>query len=462
MSFKSFVASVRAKSKSFGVRLSMSKLNDAISIACYDRPYSAACAAEAAGKLPGLTLPPPFIDAAAERYGVSSAGLRDAIAAGSAGVGQILPFDVFLSAYWKDQNGDSGRETLLIHVTRPLRELVSRRGGAGPYRLDFFRPDADDHLETRDDLISQDVARLVVAEAARALHFMDATNLRLAAKWSYRIPKLPRQDHTHHWLHAPTGTEVVADEPYCGSWLLDERRKWGEKLGVHFAATDVRLYGDGRSVREPMFFASLDPSALDAIISGIARRKSDLQPSREWTGESAAYAPSFSSPARQATGKRKRPRPSPIDFTTPKNNALPYVYSPMSSDICWRPANTMPRVAHEEIGRLANALIDIDGRSIGSPIGRVRTRLDSWLGCELDRADVLGSSDTDIYWRSDRPTLPNEMTPDGAIDRIVDLLRTHYLDSAPLRQLLKMLESERAQLSRLRQRSIRISSNRSQ
>lgn len=66
--FRTLVLSIESAAKAAGVRLSMSKLRDAISVALTNRTYAASKAAESAGKLGDITLPPPHLAAACEAY----------------------------------------------------------------------------------------------------------------------------------------------------------------------------------------------------------------------------------------------------------------------------------------------------------------------------------------------------------------------------------------------------------
>jgi hypothetical protein len=66
--FRELVTVVEARARGFGVQLSMSKLRDAISIALVNRPYSAAMAAEQAGRLEEPGLPPAHLETACARY----------------------------------------------------------------------------------------------------------------------------------------------------------------------------------------------------------------------------------------------------------------------------------------------------------------------------------------------------------------------------------------------------------
>lgn len=83
MSFQDIAKSVRAEADTRGLRATMSRLNDAIALACYGKKYAAVIAAEKAGKLDPLPSPPPHLSTAARRYGMDEhafgLALRDGI-----------------------------------------------------------------------------------------------------------------------------------------------------------------------------------------------------------------------------------------------------------------------------------------------------------------------------------------------------------------------------------------------
>lgn len=79
-SFRELVLNIEARARALGVRLSMAKLRDAISIALVDRPYSAAMAAENAGALGAVALPPRHLEKACERYRLEAGVFAEAFA----------------------------------------------------------------------------------------------------------------------------------------------------------------------------------------------------------------------------------------------------------------------------------------------------------------------------------------------------------------------------------------------
>lgn len=66
--FRTQVLAIQAAATSAGIKLPMAKLRDAISLALTNRRYAAAKAAESAGRLGEIALPPAHLDAACEAY----------------------------------------------------------------------------------------------------------------------------------------------------------------------------------------------------------------------------------------------------------------------------------------------------------------------------------------------------------------------------------------------------------
>lgn len=103
MSFRSFVRAVELAAKAQGIKLSMARLRDAIARACYNRPYSSVIAAESAGKLGPLELPPPFLLSTAEQYGFDPDRLGQAfLECASQASGQSAEHPVLMASSLKD------------------------------------------------------------------------------------------------------------------------------------------------------------------------------------------------------------------------------------------------------------------------------------------------------------------------------------------------------------------------
>lgn len=90
--FRSLVYSILDAAKAAGVTLTQAKLRDAISIALTNRPYSAAMAAESAGSLGEIVLPPAHLTAACEAYQLDEVVFAKAFPA--SGPDDGLTFDI--------------------------------------------------------------------------------------------------------------------------------------------------------------------------------------------------------------------------------------------------------------------------------------------------------------------------------------------------------------------------------
>lgn len=86
MSFQDVAKRVRAEANARGIDASMTKLNDAIALACYGKKYTAVIAADKSGKLSSIPSPPPHINIAARRYRLDEHAFGLSLHAGIEGV----------------------------------------------------------------------------------------------------------------------------------------------------------------------------------------------------------------------------------------------------------------------------------------------------------------------------------------------------------------------------------------
>lgn len=224
---------------------------------------------------------------------------------------------VYVTAYWRDSDhGEEGRETMRWFLPRPLDEVVGARPFLG------FRVDAGDHLEQVEDSCDRELAQMYVLRAIRWLQFMVATGLQ-PMRARGRAPLwwrgLPAQDHSTLWCAPAVGAEILADEPYRDAdQLLPRRMDWAcaneavvaaPKWGGMYLPPASTLFLTSRREHE----ATLR-HALDGLEAAAA-------PVRKWSGESAPYMPVFLSPTRLDSGKRKRARPQPPAWWSPRGAA---------------------------------------------------------------------------------------------------------------------------------------------
>lgn len=363
---------------------------------------------------------------------------------GAGPCGDLHP--IYLTAYWRDEDGTSGRETLTIRLPKELAAIGSAAKITQAVR--HFKVDAEDHLECRNDIRSQVSARELICHAARTLAFMAVGGL-VPAGWRHRtisrlIHGMPRRDHTTHWVHAESRTHVVSDEPYDDERLLDVRAPWLAERGLHCNAPAwPGMYSPGRAT---MFLTSNDAEVIAQVAKRLSRCTNQPIADR-WAGESAAYAPSFVSPARAASGKRKYARPQPIVAGVERNGALPFAATPFGNGVEWRPAVKMPIKDHAEIGAILKTLIEQQPAksSIMASVERLRSTLDEWVQREYSPSELPGELFTELYYGAVVPALPGGLTPKTAIARIARLLRESYNDCVPLRAMLRKFSTiERA------------------
>lgn len=346
---------------------------------------------------------------------------------------------VFLTSYWVDK-GAMGRETLQITLPLPLLSIGTRRQITGERALRKFKVDADDHLEVIDLAGGQEYARREVCQAARELIFMAATGLvpgnSRAKSVRDQIRKMPGQDHQSHWVDKTTGVEVECDEPYNDE-LLEQRKVW--------------LASSGLSIIQPKWPGMYLPDDAtlymvaeeEGYLHGLANRLANvpmLPRAETWSGESAEYNDTFVSPARLASGIRKRARPLPVTQWTVRNGARPYSMAPFGRSVSWRPDGRMSIAAHKEVASLIKALDYLHPLPSRDMAGLVaaRTLLDDWVQKEYGCKELSDDAFRELYYGC-VDKLPQRMSPAAAVRRIRYLIQKGYPDSPPVRNLLRRL-----------------------
>lgn len=384
------------------------------------------------------------LDAAAQGGGFQN--LRHAqncLAIGVGSASAVGKHNLYFTAYWRDERGGSGRETLHISLSSSLAMIGTARKITQTGALQRFKVDAVDHLEYIHDVRDQHAARDVVCKAARTIIFMEASGLVPATSLHRtlvrRIRDLRGLDHVAVWVHPATDIEVVSDEPFADEELLEERAPTLAERGLYGVAPAWSgMYSPGNST---LFLTADNESFLKNIAKRLAQVR--IQPIAErWSGESAPYAPAFVSPGRQATGVRKKGRPRPIVAGKVRNGALPYQMMPWT-DIEWRPATKMPIKVHAEIGGILQALIErpfARARTM-SAVEVVRLNLDEWVQREYSKRQLSDERRRRLYYGHRDPTLPAGLTPRAALARIRWLLSKHYEDCVPLRSTVRRLST---------------------
>jgi len=349
---------------------------------------------------------------------------------------------VFITAYWRDEDGRTGRETLHVEISLPLVDIVTPGELKNARGLAAFRFDAGDHLETTRDGRSQLSAREIICAAARTLAFMQATGLRTGG----RVPRafksaadgLPGRDHVDYWRDPVTGAAVMTDEPYVPSVVSREveRRAWAEGRG--FGIEDVSwagMYYPGNC--RLMLVSEAHPPQMSRWSSALDRLASPST-ADAWTGESAAYLPIFVSPGRAASGKAKRGRPKPVASGTRRRGAVSFGRMFVGAD--WRPDARIPVDDHREIARLLQGLLATAGnRTLYRQIDHVRSTLDEWVQREYSTAELSNDAFHQLYYSSGKSS-PLPVSRSQAIDRVRALIEQHYPECRPRTSILRWIE----------------------
>lgn len=347
-------------------------------------------------------------------------------------------YEVFLSAYWRTRTvpRKAGFETLRIKLPQPLSRVLRPREVENARNLGQFRLDAEDHLERRFDMESQQSAQDVLLAAARTLRFLAATGLRPVSTRRKRraldLHSMPGRDHLSAWEEPETGTLVMLDEPYdVVEKLIEARAPWlRERSLVMVAPAWAGIYAPGHS--HPFFVLKdeLLGRRLQRDVEALA-----TQPDVTWVGESRSYHERFVSPARAALGKGARPRTMPAYAGTIRAGAVAYGGRPGEKGR-WRPVRPMAFSSHERASELLQSLsISMIPNRAYNHIQQARSELEDWLFLEHrdaahERTDLYyGGASTRIATTAVRP----------ALLELIELLSRGYEDCAPKRQMIDRL-----------------------
>lgn len=361
-------------------------------------------------------------------------------------------FPVYLTAHWvvrgslRGRRSTSGRETLTVHLPKPLTDVVTRHWVPLTRNLSGFRLESQDHLELKVDADSQANARRAILLAVRTLQFMMATELRPASTIRERalmraFQHLPGRDHPSKWIHRVSGDWVYLDEPYPAA--IADRIPWAAKHQFHMISPRWDgLHNPGVCV--PSLFCN-QASMANQLAEQIARLASLPKP--EWDGESADYFALFVSASRAASGKERRPRSMPAYHGAVYRGALPYGATRGGEVSSWRPATRMPLAMHLTLGPLVAALATSDLPSVAHrAVGRVRTTLDDWLQMEYNQHEMSGEQFAAAYYGNQPRPIAGTTEQLAALRRVIEGLQHGYAECAPRRQLLQRLAKAEAAL----------------
>lgn len=364
-----------------------------------------------------------------------------------------LLHSIFLSAYWHDTStkaGAAGLEILEIQLPRPLSLFLSKRQCSYAQNLQGFFVEYFDHLEMRGNANSLERAKELLVRAALALQFIEATDLHPVTTKLQRsamefLGKLPSCDHMSRWVSS-TGDWIALDEPYKHvneQPCLATREAWVTANNIHWAKPDWGgLYYPGNAAPHIL---SNNPDLLHkifAVVEGLSENA--LQKDGQWAILAQKYYSQFVSPARQSTSKKRKPRPGTTYGYS--KNAVEYQRS-AGYPSRWRPDQIMSMENHKELGGVLKRLYHSDTPyTAHAKIRELQSELEDWMFSEY-RHENRDDVDFDVYYGGDNVQSylgVSEIV--NAIDHVRSMLEGTYLDSKPLRDLIRKLEVARSHI----------------
>lgn len=357
------------------------------------------------------------------------------------GRGSIL----FLTYYWDDpEQRQVGRETLEVRLSRPLLDVCSKSDMKLVGVLSAMRMVAPDHLMMDDLSPTQDFAQSQLSQVGRALRFMEGTGLRPCTYERARKAKasldgdLPRQDHGSDWFDPETGHYILIDEPYLDPVVDPERRQWAERNHWHLRAA---IWPGIYSPHLCGFFVA-SPISQGYDFDRLMRRIDALAVvPRQWDGTSVADHMVFLSPLATTPQDRRRARAKGMIRPEPSVATLPY--TGFGTGNRRRPNASMPVSDHRDLGRMIKAILTSQHKpwAVNRRMDRLRSTLEDWLNGEIRGEDLTRGEFFKIYYGNisdDDPHVATAASTAGVIELLLDVmdrLRLHYVDCAPLRRV---------------------------
>lgn len=361
----------------------------------------------------------------------------------------------FLTAYWKDHDGGSGRETLTIWLSSPWAGLITTHQLQNHRALVNLRAEGPDHLAREDLLRTQSEARRTICAAARALHFMDATKLRPSKSHSRAFPggrssnTIPGCDHYSIWYDRETKRYLLADEPYekAISRKVQEREDWAQRHGFIIVKPEwAGMYAPDIGSRLYLVADETKGIPLQPIADALDKLPAPIVESA-WEGTSAPMLPYFVSPGTTAKAEAKKSKRNTPPKSNGQHNSVGYVQTFVGPQR--RPKGRMSIEVHAEVGQLLKSVLvaTYNRKGVYNRVNSVRSELDEWVQREYNHAELSNEQFFDLYYRESKATFSRSL-PEAERERHAEslvearkLLDQHYPDCPPLRSLLKKIDA---------------------
>ncbi|MBY0391876.1 MAG: DUF5623 domain-containing protein [Novosphingobium sp.] len=363
-------------------------------------------------------------------------------------------FQVFLTGYWEDQETfERGRESLLVTLSRPLLELVSKAELKLVGGLASMRVAASDHLVK--DMVgpTREYVRDSLCKAARALRFMEMTGLRpcdyleASRAMADLDEELPGNDHSSYWKLPTSGQFILIDEPYSGPSVSDERAAWAKRNDWDLVAADwPGLYFPYRCT---LFVASKRTEDFDfhALVRTINALPAPETP-EHWAGSSMPNHDVFISPQAATPQDKRRAKAKGTIIARPSRQTLPYHRDMIGYDR--KPNGSMTLAQHQLAGRLLGAILQSNSKpgAVNWRVDKLIRVLVDWLYADVPHQQLNALDDPiDLYYGDmspDDPLFSRANSPSGVESLLIELkglLEGAYPQCAPLRKLTGRIDT---------------------
>ncbi|MBL3576182.1 DUF5623 domain-containing protein [Rhodovulum sulfidophilum] len=289
---------------------------------------------------------------------------------------------------------DGKRKTLVTHVQlgRGIRSFLRPQDLRVSERFHNMSIVADDHIQGHFGRADETYVRHCMAKTARALQFMDATELKPSTAKIYPRRtyspehRLPGQDHAITWRDPRTKALVMMDEPYGYiNRRAEERADWASRNGYVIQ----RLEWGGTYCPEGQSVCDLVSHAEKGVPIGKILEK--LKKAAPGFRESAAAWTLHD-------GIYDEPTPNEINEREAKSTAKDgsgrfghRAAARHGTSLTYgngqkRPAGALPLERHAEIGLILRkaGLVVSERRGAGNAIVSLRSMLEDWANAETN------------------------------------------------------------------------------
>jgi len=361
---------------------------------------------------------------------------------------------LYFSVFWYDRSSPgykSGREVLEVHLSKPLLDIASKKELGKTPGVGWFRLASPDHL-VRDRIgHSQDEAINAICKAVRTLKFIEATGLKPSTDYEAAYPdrnsdnSLPNTDHDTLWHDPETGQFILVDEPYPQSLDHDARASWAKFHNWHLQ--DAQWQGMYAPRMSRMYVATDASTGYDftRLMANIDNLSEPLTPA-DWKGESSEGHEPFYSPLATTPQDQKRAVAKGTIFRLSSSKTRPMRAWDAPHNVR-RPNAVMPIDQHQHVAKLINAVEQSKAKPAGvfDRMSSIKSLLEDWFLDEHDREET-DKYELFYYRRLEHndPLVFQASSPEGVVrllEEIKTILQTAYIDCAPLRSMIKKIDT---------------------